>query len=160
VQSTLYWTKLFLGALLSITPNNGSSISIAHQERHISGIRQMVFLLYRPAFQSNPPTITKIRDGHDIISCLTVEPMLPAIWTPMRPIPNKIKRTPATLSPTFLFTFGGGCALGAAGGALGLDRTGSADLTLAETGAPQCGHVVASVDRLLLHSTQLMRGII
>jgi len=118
----------------------------------------MVCLLYRPAFQSNPPTTNKIAEGHHIISCLTVEPMPPAAWTPNRTMPIKINMTAAILSPTFLFTFGGDGALGIGG--LGFGKTGSGDVTLAETGAPQCGHVAASVDKLLLHSTQVMRGII
>jgi hypothetical protein len=73
-------------------------------------------LLYRPAFQSNPPTTNRIAEGNHIISCLTVEPMPPAAWTPNRTMPVKINVTAAILSPTFLFTFGECGALGAGGG--------------------------------------------
>ena|ERR1700730_2591660 len=90
--------------------------------------------------------------------------------------PIRMSVIPAILSPTIVFTslgvaaFAGGgaagfartgcgacgvCTLGAAGAAAGLTTTGSGDGTLDATGAPQCGQLAASVDRLPLHSLQV-----
>src|ERR1700694_2162853 len=102
----------------------------------------------------------------------------------MMATPIRMSVIPAILSPTIVFTLvgaaafagggaagfastGGGvggacsvCTFGAAGAAAGFTTFGSGDGTLDETGAPQCGQLAASVDRLPLHSLQVTRAMI